>query len=157
MKTLRQSIAYAFGRGVVAVLLVVAASLGARAAGEGEVPLLEKMITLQYVTHKAGLSIRAGNLELADFYLHEMEEVIAEIGGMESYEGQPVGQLSGAMLEPVFHKLEEGVDSGDPEAALSAYTAVIDSCNACHVATTFGVIKIVDKSTENPYMQAFEK
>ena len=156
MKTWRQSIAVVVGAGTVAALLATATFV-ARAAGEGEVPLLDKMITLQYVTHKAGLSIRAGNLELADFYLHEMEEVIAEVEEIESYEGQPVGQLSGAMLGPAFHKLEEGVDSGDPEAALSAYTAVIDSCNACHVATTFGVIKIVDKSTENPYMQAFEK
>ena len=79
------------------------------------------------------------------------------MGEIESYDGQPVGQLSGAMLGPSIHELEEAVDSGDSERALSAYKVAIDACNACHVAATFGYIKLEHRSTENPYMQAFGK
>ena len=145
-----QSIACALGA------LLLTGAYTAQASGEGEeVHLVDKMMLLQYFTHKAGLSIRAENLELADFYLHEMEEVLGEVGQIESYDGQPVGQLSGAMLEPSIHELEEAVDSGNPERALTAYKAAIDACNACHVATTFGYIKLEDRSTENPFMQSF--
>ena len=154
MKKWSQRIACGIGAGVVATLLAVA-SLNTRASGEEDVHLVDKMSALQYFMHKAGLSIRGGNLELADFYLHEMEEVLHEVEQIESYDGQPVGQLSGAMLGPSFHELEEGVDSGDPERALAAYQVVLDACNACHVATEFGYIKLEDRSTENPYMQSF--
>ena len=140
-----------------AVALLITASLVARAASEEEVHLVDKMSALQVFMHKAGLSIRGGSLELADFYLHEIEEVLDEVAKIESYDGQPVGQLSGAMLGPSFHELEEAVDSGNPEAALSAYQVVIEACNSCHVATQFGIIKIEDRSTENPYMQSFGK
>ena len=154
MKKWHQSIACGIGAGVVATLLAVA-SLAARASGEEDVQLVDKMGALQYFMHKAGLSIRGGSLELADFYLHEIEEVLEKVEEIESYDGQPMGQLSGAMLGPSFHALEEAVDSGDPEAALSAYKVVLDACNACHVATQFGFIKLEDRSTENPYMQSF--
>ena len=141
--------------GGVAAALLMTASLAARAGGEEEVHLVDKMSALQYFMHKAGLSIRGGELELADFYLHEIEEVLEEVAEIESYDGQPVGQLSTAMLGPSFHELEEAVDSGNPEAALSAYQVVIQTCNACHVVTQFGFIEIADRSTENPYMQLF--
>ena len=154
MKSGTRRIACGIGAGVVAALLAVA-SLAAWASGEEDVHLVDKMSALQYFMHKAGLSIRAGSLELADFYLHEIEEVLLEVEEIESYDGHPVGQLSGAMLGPSFHELEEGVDSGDPERALSAYQVVLDACNACHVATEFGFIKVEDRSTENPYMQSF--
>ena len=155
MKKWRKSIACGVGAGLVATSLAVASLATWASEEEEEVHLVDLMSVLQYFTHKTGLSLRAGNLELADFYLHEFEEVMAEVGEVESYEGQPVGQLSDAMLGPSLHALEEAVDSGNPEAALSAYEVMIDTCNACHVATQFGFIKIEDRSTENPYMQSF--
>ena len=155
MKIRNKSVACAIGAALAATLLAVASLSAARASGEEDVHLVDKMAALQYFMHKAGLSIRGGSLELADFYLHEMEEVLEEVEEIESYDGQPVGQLSEAMLGPAFHALEEAVDSGNPETALSAYQAVLNTCNTCHVATEFGFIKIEDRSTENPYMQSF--
>ena len=144
------------GGGAVAAMLVVA-SLGARASGEDDVHLVDMMSALQTFMHKTGLSLHAGNLELADFYLHETEEVLSEVGTIESYDGQPVGLLSAEMLGPAIHELEEAVDGESPEAARAAYQVVLEACNACHLATGFGFIKVVDKSTENPYMQSFER
>lgn len=140
--------------GAIAALLATA-PLSAYAAGEEEVHLVDKMAALQYFMHKVGLSIRADNLSLADFYLHEIEETLEEVGEIEAYDGHPIGELSTTMLEPSIHELEEAVDSGNPDKALTAYEVVIGACNACHLATDFGMIKIEDRSTENPYMQSF--
>ena len=139
----------------IACALAAAILLPANAAGEGEVHLVDKMTALGYFTHKVGLSLAADNLELADFYLHEMEEVSAEVAAIPEYDGQPVGQLSAAMLLPILNELAEAVDSGSADSARAAYGKVIDSCNACHVATTFGYIKVTDRSDYNPYGQDF--
>ena len=45
---------------------------------EGGDPV-QLMTNMQYFLHKAGLSLRAGNMELADFYAHELEEMISEL------------------------------------------------------------------------------
>lgn len=113
------------------------------------------MTALQYFSHKAGLSIRAGNLELADFYMHEIEEAMEGVAEIESYDGQPVGALSEMMAVPV-ENVGEGLDAGDAEGALNAYQTMLGTCNACHAATGFAIIKIEDRSTENPFMQAFD-
>ena len=143
-------------KGAIGMLVGLFLFLPARAAED--VPgFVDNMIAMQYFMHKAGLSIRADNLELADFYLHEIEEILEVVGEVETYGEMPVGELSTAMLGPAFHGLEEAVDSGDSGAALAAFATVINSCNACHTATNFGYIKIADRSTENVYMQDFGK
>ena len=124
-------------------------------ADEG-VGLIDLMGNFQIFAHKAGLSIRAGNPELADFYMHEIEENLEATGEIEEYDGYPVGDLSIAMLTPVVENVGSHLDSGDMEGAMDAYNQMINACNACHLATAHGFIKIVDRSTENPYMQAFE-
>lgn len=116
---------------------------------------VDLMAALQYFSHKVGLSIRGENLELADFYMHEIEETLAAISEVESYDGHPVGELS-KMMGPVVEDVGGGLDAGDPQAAMDAYQRMIDTCNTCHAVTNFGYIKIVDRSTENPFMQAFD-
>ncbi len=150
MASLRKTFA---GLAVAAAAAVMPISASHAQEVEG---FVDNMINSQYFLHKAGLSIRAGNFELADFYLHEMEEIIAAVEGIPSYKEQPVGQLIGAMLGPAFHTLEDGVDGKDRDAALTAYGNVISACNACHVATGFGYIKIAD-NPNNLYLQDFSK
>lgn len=148
------SLIKSLGRLAVAAAMT-AAPVTAPLAQEVE-GFVDNMIKSQYFLHKAGLSLRAGNFELADFYLHEMEEIIAAVEGIPTYKEQPVGQLIGAMLGPSFHTLEDGVDGKDRDAALTAYGNVISACNACHVATGFGYIKIAD-NPNNLYLQDFSK
>jgi hypothetical protein len=117
--------------------------------------LVDYMTALQYFSHKAGLAIRGGNLELADFYMHEIEETLEGVGEIESYDGHPVGALSKMMAVPV-ESVGGGLDAGSTEAAMEAYQTMLNTCNVCHAATAHGFIKIVDRSMENPYMQAFD-
>lgn len=120
------------------------------------VEIIDLMGNFQLFMHKAGLSIRAGNAELADFYMHEIEENLEATGKIEEYDGFPVGQLATAMLTKPVEAIGTNLDNGDMEGALVAFQDMINSCNACHLATAHGFINIADRSTENPYMQNFE-
>jgi len=125
-----------------------------RASEDGEEHgLVENMGAMQYFSHKLVLAIDAGNLPLADFYAHELEETIEAASAIESYGGQTIGALVEAMLEPRFEELEEALDS-DAGRASAAFDDMIDSCNACHQATGFGLIR-VQRRSDNPYLQDF--
>ncbi len=123
---------------------------------DGDVGLIDLMRNFQYFTHKVGLSIRGGNAELADFYMHEIEENLAQVAKIDEYDGHPVGELSVGMLTPVVEGVGTQLDNNDLDGALQAYTGLINACNACHLVTEHGFIKVVDNSEMNPYMQTFE-
>ncbi|OAB61443.1 hypothetical protein AY599_04930 [Leptolyngbya valderiana BDU 20041] len=145
--------------GVLAGLLLltitaILPSTPTRASEDGEEHgLVENMGAMQYFSHKLVLAIDAGNLPLADFYAHELEETIEAASAIESYGGQAIGALVDSMLEPRFEELEDALDS-DVDRASAAFDAMVDSCNACHQATGFGLIRIQRRS-DNPWLQDF--
>lgn len=145
----------AIRRCAIGLALVGLISAGAQAA-EGEEPgLLETMSMLQTMAHKASLSIDHKNAPLLDFYAHELEEFIEQAEGIESYDGQPVGQLVKSMLTPKFEEFEKAEETGDWGKISKSFDTLIDSCNSCHTATGFGYINI-ERSKKNPYMQSFK-
>jgi hypothetical protein len=129
------------------------------AADEGHADLLGLMNALQTLLHKTQLSLLAGNLPLAAFYAHELEEsaeVLAEVG---EYDGHRIGELSHAMLMPAVDALDEALNGGDlPGVEVRAddgLERVIHSCNACHAATEHAFI-VIGRNELNPYAQRFE-
>lgn len=125
-------------------------------ADEGSEPgLLETMSMLQTMAHKASLAIDHKNAPLLDFYAHELEEFIEQAESIESYDGQPIGQLVQSMLTPRFKEFEEAEDTGDWNKISKSFDTLIDSCNSCHTATEFGYINI-ERTKKNPYMQSFK-
>lgn len=125
--------------------------------GEENYELVSRMGGLQYFLHKTGLSLREGNFRLAQFYLHEMEEVFEEIAEVKSYDGHPVGRMSGEIIDEAFETLEKAVKHEKRGASRRAYADMIKACNKCHTATDHGFIKVRDQSGRNPYMQSFGK
>ena len=123
-------------------------------ASDDKVGLASMMGQLQVYLQKLDLSIQNDNADLIGFYIHELEESAEAIeGGIESYDVFPVGALTGSMLTPTIVALEKAVESdGDVDAA---FHSLLDSCNACHVATDHGYIKITHMKT-NPFNQAFD-
>ncbi len=117
--------------------------------------LVDLMGAIQTHTHKLQLSLDHGNIELAAFYVHEVEELLDEIREVEEYDGHPIGQLAGAMLAPVIGRLEAAVDGGNVDAANRELDALISACNACHIATNHGFI-VIARNSANPYLQSFE-
>ncbi len=123
-------------------------------ASDDDRELIDNMRLLQYFSHKASLSIDARNRELADFYVHELEEAVEETGSIESYDGHAIGELSSAMLRPMLESLEQALDDAEWSDISQAFDTMIQSCNSCHQATEHGYIRI-QRSSENPWMQDF--
>lgn len=121
--------------------------------------LAEYMSTLQRYTHKLSLAIDGGNTELASFYMHEslaQLDVIQET--FSEYETIPVALyvdrhgLSG--YEPLKALLKQ--EAPEPAKLSHAMDGVINSCNACHVASGFDFLKI-KRNPINPFLQDFSR
>ncbi|MFO7764750.1 MAG: hypothetical protein R6V61_13580 [Wenzhouxiangellaceae bacterium] len=142
-------------------IAVLAAMLVCTLAGASEESedhdLIGLMGQMQYFSHKLDLSIRHENLELVDFYAHEIEETLEATTGIEAYHGKPVGELTESMLTPAFERFEQAVDDedGDWDAIDGRFGELVDACNACHQATEYGYLNI-QRTDANPYMQSFE-
>lgn len=138
----------------LALLLATAA-----VASEGEEhDLIGNMGSLQKFSHKFDLAIRHENRALADFYAHELEETIEATTAIEAYHDKPVGKLTENMLVPAFDRLEQALDdeAADWDAIGGAFDAFIVTCNSCHAATDYGIIRI-ERTGANPFMQSFDK
>jgi len=115
-----------------------------------------QMKYIQHWTHKLGLSVEANNTELVEFYHHELEEGAADLmATIKEYDGFPIAALVESMLIPQIHAFESAEESGDWDQIRTAYSAIITSCNTCHVATDHGYIVINEGFGNNPFNQDF--
>lgn len=124
---------------------------------EPELALL--MGDLQRLTHKLALSADACNTELAAFYLHESLEQLQKIQTQApEYEGQPVAVLIDRMARPSYSAMQQAVESksNDRERLLTALDAIIQNCNACHIATQRPKLRITRGTEVNPFNQSFQ-
>jgi len=151
---------FAFLLGVAGSLLFVPASnvavRPAMASGSASNDNLTTYMALfQHIAHKIGLSIDAGNKDLASFYVGELNEESGIVAKrFPQYQGIAVGALLPAMLNPYIAPLKSAVDAGNMPAASTAYDNLITGCNACHAATQHSFVKIKRVKT-NPYLQEF--
>ena len=124
---------------------------------EAEVELATLMGEMQRHSAKLGYSLEGGNRPLANFYLHEIEEVLGELMEVEEHEGMPIAQPSGVIMVPVIEALEAGLTGEMAWAELGeSYRLLIDGCNRCHLATEHGFIEILPATGEPPFNQRFE-
>lgn len=124
----------------------------AQASGPGLATLMERM---QTYTHKLQLSVEAYNGPLADFYLHELEEVAEDVvANIPAYDDYPVGDLTREMLLPAIEHLEDLVEARHWGAAAAGFDAMLEACNACHLVTGHGHIRIA-RAGINPFAQDF--
>lgn len=133
-------------------MLIGMTTMPALGSEPGLAVLMERM---QTYTHKLQLSVEARNAPLAHFYLHELEETSEFVADtIEHYHDYPVGALVREMLLPRIEQLEDVVDAADWPAGDSGLTDLIGACNACHVATGHGQIRITPADS-NPFAQDF--
>jgi mono/diheme cytochrome c family protein len=127
-------------------------ALPAVASGPGLAASMEKM---QTYTHKLQLSVEARNAPLADFYLHELEEVTEHVvDNIAHYREYPIGDLTREMLVPAIEALEDAVDERAWDEADAGFSRMLEACNTCHQATGHGAIRIAP-ATMNPFAQDF--
>lgn len=146
---------------LVLALMIVAFVAGYALRGSStpaeSIDLAQAMGELQRHSHKLGLSIQARNLPLADFYLHELEEVLEDIEKVPEYDGFPIADLSRAMMTPLMDELEAGAKAGDWPRVERGYHALIAGCNQCHVATDHAFIVMLPGTGPSPFNQQFEE
>lgn len=109
---------------------------------------------IQTFHEKLGLSINGKNVDLANFYIHELEESIEDL--TEMHEGRKETQLIHSLIPPI-ELIEDALESKDFVAAKDAYLQLTNSCNACHKSLDFEFI-VIKTPTENRFTtQDFEK
>jgi hypothetical protein len=116
--------------------------------------LITLMHNMQYYGHKLGLAIDAGNSELRDLYVHEVEEVIEALSNIEEYDGIEIPPLVEKTLKPAFDSLEGAIEAGDADTIDAAYDGLLQGCNACHQGAKKPFI-VVQRNRDNPYPQRF--
>ncbi|MEX2466330.1 MAG: hypothetical protein WD995_05435, partial [Gemmatimonadota bacterium] len=89
----------------------------------------------------------AGNAEnwpLADYQLHELEELIEDIEALHPvYDEIPVAQLLGETLAPALGALAAAVDTGEHDGFVVAFDQLTQGCNSCHIASDREAIRLV--------------
>lgn len=119
--------------------------------------LVGAMAALQRWTDKLGRAGAEANWEVADFYLHELEETAqALIAARVVYREQPVGHYTAAMLGPAVEAVENAVKAGDGALFRERYATLVKTCNACHEVTGFGHLVMTEPDMSfNPWPQDF--
>jgi len=101
------------------------------------------MVTLSHRHATLWFSGEAENWALADYMIHELEELVEEIEELHpSYDGIPIAELLSEMTTPAIERLESAVDGQDREAFAQAFDQLTVACNACHVASARAFIAI---------------
>jgi hypothetical protein len=143
----------------VAVALLLAAGFAWVRASDAppavEPELASYMGDLQHHTHKLTLSIEAENSALAEFYLHEVGEIAAQIEALfPEHDGVPVARLAHELLDPRLAALGAALSGSRWDDAHGGLRELVDACNACHAAAGHGFIR-VEVTTANPFNQSF--
>ncbi len=92
----------------------------------------------------------AENWPLADYMVHELEELVEEIEELHPvYREVQVAALLGEMTHPAVEALEDAVEEEDRTAFAEGYDQLTAACNACHVASDRGAL-VIQRPTAPP-------
>jgi hypothetical protein len=147
----------------VLLITVVLTGCGERAAPG---PDLEERLTAHAERTKPGLHAlmmvlgsrhaslwfagAAENWPLADYMLHETEELLEDIAELHPrYEGIQVAALLREMTAPALQGLEDAVEGEDGAAFIREFDRFTAACNACHAAADRGAI-VMQRPTSPP-------
>lgn len=109
------------------------------------------MARIQVYMHKLYWAGMAQNVPLADFYRHEIKEVMAEVAkaGIVD-EGVNVSAMMSSTGIPAVDAMKTHLQEKGVEGFAGVYNGLVDACNTCHKATGHGMIQ-VQVPSENRY------
>jgi hypothetical protein len=92
----------------------------------------------------------AENWALADYMVHELEEVTEHIEDVHPvYNDVPVAALLREMTMPAVEEIEAAVSAGDRAAFITGHDRLTAACNHCHTAAGRGAI-VIQRPTAPP-------
>ncbi len=122
-----------------------------------EYPVLQTMGYYQRFSHKLWLAGTNQNWELANFYVHELEEVTEDLIKNDVIdEGKNLSNLSESLLKEKIEKMEEAVRLKDQVIFRENYELMVSGCNLCHQATNHPYLKIKVPDEKDVFNQKFE-
>jgi hypothetical protein len=128
--------------GITASATKTHASL-ASSESPGAFEVVEYMGRLQRYAEKLYFSGAAGNVELAQFYAHELDEVAESLVGLKAVEeGRDLSVLVKVMLMPSIDSLAQGLKRDGLANFETHYAHMVQSCNRCHAAADHAFIRI---------------
>jgi hypothetical protein len=111
--------------------------------GPEEVEVAVYMGRMHTYSNKLWIAGSQGNLELALFYQHEIEEVMEEVEHAGIMDGDV--DISAAMRTigiPVVEGLKAHLKAEGLSAFNERYELLLGACNSCHSSTGHGIIRI---------------
>ncbi len=117
------------------------------APGLGEI-----MTAIQMRHAKLGIAGAAGNWELADYELDELDEGLDDaltFHPMHKDIRQPLTELVPTFMKAPIDGMREAVKAKDAEKFNAAFNSLTTGCNSCHQATDFG-FNVVTRPTSAP-------
>lgn len=127
------------------VLLIIAVFLFSCQQTDGYKPGFGDLMGSVQVHHNklwfAGVN---ENWPLAEFALHEIEEIFEE---MRTYHADMPEIEILPMIDPALEAMHSAIDERNTENFKQGYLTLSNTCNACHASTGFEYIKIVVPTT----------
>jgi hypothetical protein len=117
-----------------------------------EIEVAEYMGKLQIYTTKLYFAGINKNITLAEFYLHETEEVMEKLADANVVdEGIKVSELMKIHGESTIESMQKKVKKEGLVNFNAHYTNLINACNACHIQSEHEFIKIIQPQN-NPFV-----
>lgn len=110
---------------------------------------------MQKFHEKLGLAGNNENWELANFYLHELEETVEDIEEMHPDRNETL--LLSQMLPSQIELVEDAVEEKDLATFKEAYIQLTATCNSCHASTGYEFIEIQVPDKSSYPSQLFKK
>ena len=127
-------------------------------AEEDEATLLDHMVLMQRYVEKAALASEAGNWPLTQFYAQKIDERAGRvIEGGYVVDGVDVSAIAAEVADPRATALTEAAATRDSARFAAAYDDMIIGCNACHVRSGYGLVRIVRPDASRYPSQVFEE
>ena len=137
-------------------LLVFGWLLFSQAAGTAEEEeIAPYMGELQRFSQKLGYAVNAENLRLAEFYRHEVDEVLDHLETIKEHDGFPIGGSIRKIMTPLMGEFQSALHQQSWPAIKKGYLGLIDGCNRCHAATEHEFLIITPATGEPPFNQQF--
>lgn len=109
------------------------------------------MVTLGHRHASLWFSGDEANWRLADYMIHELEELVEEIETLHPvYDDIPVAEMLAEMTTPAIELIEAALALEDRAQFVQAYDQLTVACNACHVASGRDFIVVV-RPTSPPF------
>ena len=94
------------------------------------------------------------NWELADFALHEIEEIVEDIKMLHANREETQSIF---IIEPALEAMDEAVDNQNLSQFKEEYINLTNACNTCHKATGYEFISIQTPTLPSYTNQDFSK